>query len=160
MLVEWLPRSVKLATIDDLVRESFPGVVGMRSARNGTTDAVSAAIERLSQRGPKPIVIVAARFERPEARRDAYRRAREIQASFLYVEARSSNIRAIRRLFRLVHSNKDPARQLALYDDAVARYVPVSMAERTEIPCVLLRSVLSNLDASCATILGTWNRGA
>lgn len=158
LLAEWLPRSLKLETVEELSRETFPPnvptpAVGARAS----AAAVAAAIKRIQVAGPKRIVIVAGRFERPQTRRLAYESARESGVPFLYVEARSSNIRAIRRMFPLLHARTNPARKLELYERALERYVALDARERARLPSVALRAVLSDLDAACASVLSTWN---
>jgi predicted kinase len=157
-LAELLPRCVKLETTESLRQQSFRRgqgdvVVGERAS----AAVVDAAFERLRDLDPGSTVVLAARFERPELRRRMHQRARMSDVSLLYVEARSSNIRAIRRLFRIGSPGIEPARQLALYDAAVRRYVPVDARERALLPCVLLRSVLADLDAACSAVLGAWH---
>jgi len=160
-LAELFPRCVKLETVESLRQQSFrrgDGTVVV--GEQASAALVEAAFERLHDSEPASMVVLAARFERPELRRRMYERARANDVAFLYVEARSSNIRAIRRLFRMGSMGIDPARLLALYDAAVRRYVPVDARERAAMPCVLLRTVLADLDVACGEVLGAWQGSA
>jgi len=160
MLAEWLPFCSKLETQELLTREVFAGPRKLAGRKGGATAAIlDAASERLKAPGPKRTVIVAARFERPAQRAEAYARAKELSATFLYVEARSSNIRSIRRLFRLFDPAADPQRQIALYESAVNRYVALSGPERRVLPHLVLRSVLSDLDDACEKVVRAWTSG-
>jgi hypothetical protein len=160
MLAEWLPRSFKIETVERLSRETFPpDVPTPATGAKASAAAVTAAIARLQVSGQKRVAIVSARFERPEARRLAYERAREIGVPFLYVEARSSNIRAIRRMFPLLESRGNPARKLELYEEALQRYIALTARELATLPSIALRSVLSDLEGACANVMASWSLG-
>jgi hypothetical protein len=158
-LADWLPNSLRLETIDDLTRESFPHRKEAAGRSHATAAILHNAATLLRRHGSAATVIVVARFETPAARHQAYACAQRSAAAFLYVEARSSNIRSIRRLFRFLDPRVEPTRQLASYQAAARRYIPVSSQERKALPSILLRGVLSDLDDACSAVIRAWHAG-
>lgn len=159
-MVECLPYAVKLETIDNLSRPTerwYPSPAGdaiTRPASKMLTAAQSIWWEHLET--PRPVIVLSARFESPALRRRAHALAQRLKARFLYVEARSRNVRALRRLSRMVLPAHAAERQIANYEKAVARYRKIEGAEAARLPCVRLHDVASDIDGAVSTVLEAW----
>ena len=157
MVADSLARTVKLETVDTLTRETFSSGTRQRVVGSAAMESlVAAAVKHLQTTRPRPIVIAVARFEKPADRALAARAAEALGVRFLYVEARSSNIRSIRRLFKLLGPDLDPVRQIVVHEAAVRRYRAVRSDEAVALPCVVLSSVLRDLDAACLAVCNAW----
>jgi hypothetical protein len=161
-LADWLPRTIKLEAIDNLDRHSDYWIPD-----GGTDRTVWAPELRLLARVRKicerrttlvpPTLIVAARFASPRARRSAYRTAQALRLRFLLVEARSSEIRALRRIPMSFLPEAEVVRRLDRYRRAMREYEAVSTAEARTLPCLRMRSVLADLDESVRLVLARWS---
>lgn len=156
LLSDYLPNSVKLETVERLTRELFfPYGHNKPAASRAFPALLEAATERLSVTLPSPVIILCARFGAPRQRKLAQGTALAAGASFLYVEARSSNIRAIRRFCKSTALG-NPAKQLAAYEEASQSYQPLQEAEMQALPALRLQAVLSDPDAACSAVLSAW----
>jgi predicted kinase len=156
-LAEWLPRVIKLETVDRLPDEVwFPNGLEGRAVARPERPMLAHARTLLAKRGIPPTVILVARFGEPSLRERAVEAASAAEVPFLYVEARSSNIRALRRLFRIVGSHEDAAERMKLYERATEKYVQVDSDETRTLPCVRLAGVLRDVDAASARVLAAW----
>ncbi|WP_428264970.1 hypothetical protein [Haliangium sp.] len=160
-LAEVLPYAVKLEAVDNLARPTerwYPYGPTCDALTRPASKMLSAAQSIWWEHGDdeRPAIIVCARFESPGMRRRACGLARRMQAPFLFVEARSSNVRALRRLSRMILEPSEMERRIGNYERAIGRYQRVDGRERSALPCVLLGRVSTDLDAAVDKVLVAW----
>ncbi len=160
-LVEWLPRAVKLETVDDLSRAGehwYPyGPAGPAVARP-TPRMLNVAREIWRKRvaAAPPTIVLCARFETSGERRQAARAAARAGLRFLFVEARSSHLRALRRVPALLLPEPELIRRMERYQDALTRYQPMSREELKSLPGLRLGEVITKLEPSVRRVLLAW----
>ncbi len=160
MIADRLPASIKLETVERLSRQIFyPMGQHQPAAARPDSALLEAAARHLRVTRPTPTIVLSARFETPAARQRVLACAQAEGARFLYIEARSANVRAIAHVYRFLGLG-DPRKQLALYDTACARYKPVSREEALDLPSVCLSAVLKDPDAACSKALKAWRTQA
>jgi hypothetical protein len=162
-LGEYLPRSLRLETIDDLSHPDevwLPEGPGGPLVRDATQALLARAGELWKERDPArpPVILVCARFSTPQKRRAASRLARALGARFLFVEARSRDVRALRRIPVHRLSRSEEERRLRRYEDAVRRYRPVDATEAARLPAMRLTRVHSGLEQAVARVVKVWER--
>ena len=159
-MVESLPYAIKLEAIDNLVRPTerwYPSPMADAVTRPATkmlSAAQSIWWDHLETM--HPVIVLSARFETPTLRRRAHALAQRLGARFLFVEAMSSNIRALRRVSRKVIEPHAIERRIANYERAVGRYRKIDDVEAGRLPCLRLTGVLSDLDAAVGAALTAW----
>jgi hypothetical protein len=157
---ETMPNCLKLEAVDNLAvaRQSYVP----KGPRRKITTEVEHAILRDARRclqAPSaipPLVVVCARFRTPALRRNAAEAALALGARFLLVEARSSPIRSLQRITRLVLPPRETVRRIAAYESARRNYEALTSKERAELPALTFKSVLSNLDVTVERLLLAW----
>lgn len=163
-LAEITPGCVRLEAIDDL-RESRPfwlpeGRSGVRIPNpTGALLARSADLWNESADGRPPLFLIVSRFGTARERNRARTAAKLMGARFLFVEARSRNQRALRRIPVHLLSRAEEDARWRRYEQALARYQPVTASEAARLPAVRLARVLANLDHAVQRILRAWRAG-
>jgi hypothetical protein len=160
-LADSLPYAIKIETIDDLSRQRaywLPEGPGGRLAFVGTGAILQRAKElwRLQRPGEAPVILAVARFGTSTERLRAKAAARAVGMRFLFVEARSRDERALRRIPMSFLSHDELRLRLARYEAALRSYVPVSGAEAALLPAVRLNRVQADLQAAVDRILRVW----
>jgi hypothetical protein len=163
-LAECLPDAVEIAAIDDLRRAHpvwFPDGTAGPEARCTTAALLERAQRIWSARPPgrPPVLIVVARFAAAGERSRAKAVARASGMRFLFIEARSRDERALRRLRA---SDLPPAAlriRLERYASAVRAYQPLSRVETVLLPGLRLARVLADLEQSVDRVLALWRAG-
>jgi hypothetical protein len=160
-LVECLPYAMKLETADNLERdqEHLPThKAKSRIVANPQRDLFARARELLDGGRPwsRPVVILSCRFATPASRRAAQTIARGAGVRFLFVEARSRDIRALRRIPMSFLSPDELKRRTARYEHACAEYQPLTREEMRLLPGLRLTKVLSELDRAVERVLVAW----
>jgi hypothetical protein len=163
-LAECLPRAIKLEAIDDLSRGDptwQPEGPGRRTLRRPGPAMVARAAQIWESRRPgaAPTLLVVARFATTSERRRAKAAARSAGMRFLFVEARSRDERALRRLPREYLSREELAVRLERYRVALREYQPLSRVETVLLPGLRLARVLSSLERAVDRVLGLWRVG-
>ena len=163
-LAECLPRAVKIEAIDDLSRADpywQPEGTARRSVRRPDAAMLRRARQVWERRRPgaAPTVLVVARFATRAERRRAKSAARSAGMRFLFVEARSRDDRALRRLPMEYLSREELKLRLERYRVALGAYQPVSRVETVLLPGLRLARVLSNLERAVDRVLGLWRVG-
>lgn len=159
-LEELLPYAVKLETLDNLASEGQSYL--QRIVRIEVADDAERAILRdalvvcQASRAVTPLIVVCARFKTPKLRLTAANFASDRGMRFLLVEARSSPIRALRRISRLMLSPKETALRIARYENARRDFEPTTAAERAKLPAITFKAVLSNLDDAADRVVAVW----
>ncbi len=162
-LSQVLPEPVVFEATDNLAR-SKPfwqpgGPDGERVSR--PEPKLLAAAQLRWQRGPSrraPTILVVSRFETPRARARARAAAADAEARFLFVEANTRAVRALRRLTRLTMRPDEVLARMERFDKERGRYVAVTKREAIALPAVRLSSSLGDLDAAVRQVLDTWQR--
>ena len=160
-LAECLPQAVKLEAVDDLSRADpywLPDGPGGRVVRNPTAAMLESAKQIRSERraGRASTILVSARFGTPALRRRAKSAARLTGMRFLFVEARSRDDRALRRLPAGFLSRAELETRLQRYETALRGYQPVSRVETVLLPALRLARVLSALEQAVDRVLALW----
>jgi hypothetical protein len=161
-LAESLAFAVRIEAIDDLSHAEpiwYPEGSGGKRIRKPTRALLQTAVALWEAREPgsAPILLVSSRFAKRDERRRAQRTARALGVRFLFVEARSRNIRALRRIPMHRLSREELALRLERYQAALRAYVPVDAAEARSLPAVRLSRVQSRLEESLARVLRAWD---
>jgi len=161
LVAEALPCSIKLESTDNLSREeqSYAPIRQQRSGAASPEQAIlqdAAGFARQSTTA-SPLIVICARFPTQQIRRSAADLARSLGMRFLLVEATSSSIRSLRRVSQLMLPSEETLRRIARYEKGRAAYKPVSQSERTRLPAVRLKAVLSNLDLATTRVLQAWS---
>ncbi len=161
-LADSLPRVIKLEAIDNLDQKSdyWPrgGVFGR--TRSGPELRLLTAARGSWSRRPRsspPTIIVSARFGSPRLRGAAIRAASKAGMRVLLVEALSSELRSLRRIPLSLLPPEEMDRRLETYRRAVGEYQPVGAGEARTRPCLRLRHVLADPDASVRRIVTEWS---
>jgi len=159
-LVECLPRAVRLEAIDNLSRNApywQPAGSRGRTVSNPTAAMLTEAtrIWSAQQRKP-PVVVLVARFGTATERRRVRSVARRNGMRFLFVEARSRDNQALRRIPSGVLSAAELQERLRRYDAAVQAYRPVERSEALDLAALRLTGVLSRLDQHVDRVLQRW----
>jgi hypothetical protein len=160
-LAECLPYAVEIETIDDLSRGRsywLPEGPGGRVAYLGTGAMMRRATQiwRTRTAGVAPTILVVARFPTPADRQLAKIAARSAGLPFLFVEARSHDERALRRIPMSFLSREDLRVRLARYDAALRAYRPVGAGEAAQLPAVCLARVQADLRRVVGRVLEAW----
>ena len=160
-LAECIPHSVRLEAIDDLSRaQPFLARGGLRRVvRDPTADLLQDArrIWREQAPGTAPTILIVTRFATAAERRRAKVAARLAGVRFLFVEARSHDDRALRRIPSAFVTRAELDKRLARYEKASREYRPIERAEALILPALRLQRVHSELDAAVDQVLGTWS---
>lgn len=162
-LVECLPYATKLETADNLERdqEYLPTKKAKpRAAASPQRELLEKARALLRGGSPwsTPIVVLSCRFATAESRLAAQAIARTAGVPFLFIEARSRDIRALRRIPMSFLSAEELKRRTARYERACAEYQPVTAAEMRTLPGIRVTKVLSELDAAVERVLAAWRQ--
>jgi len=162
-LAEAIPGALRLEAIDDLSHRDphwQPAGPGTKAVRNPTRALLARAKEIWEARDPSnaPVLLISSRFGSPGERRRLSRAARALGMRFLFVEARSRHVRALR--FIPVHrlSDREMQERFQRYQEALRRYQSVSSQEARELPAVRLVRVHSGLEQAVARVLRAWSR--
>jgi hypothetical protein len=160
-LAECIPHCIRLEAIDDLSRaQPFLSRGGSRRVvRDPTADLLQDARRLLRQRTPGPArtILIVTRFATAAERRRAKVAARLAGVRFLFVEARSRDARALRRIPSAFVTRVELTKRLARYQKAVREYRPIERAEALILPALRLQRVQSNFDAAVDEVLGAWS---
>jgi len=157
---ELLPYAVKIESTDNLASERQE--YGLRIARSKYSGEVESALLRDASRICRaqdevpPLIILCARFATPALRHAAAKFATKEDVRFLLVEANSAPIRSLRRISNLMLSPKEMLARIARYELARDQYEPTTAAERSKLPALTFKSVLSNLEDIANRIVGEW----
>lgn len=157
LLADYLPRSLKLETVERLTREEFYPEGPAKPAASRAQMALQTAVMDQLASGARFTLILSARFETPASRKKIQACAASAGVPFLHVEARSTNIRAIRRLLQITGST-DPEAQLERYQALCEKYRPVDADEARRLPSLSLPKVLQDPDAAAAQVIARWTR--
>lgn len=160
-LAECLPQSIKLDTIDNLAQEGelwYPDGPTGRAVTNPNREMLEVARRIWSRRQApdSPVIIVSGRFATRAERATARATARSAGMRFLFVEARSNDIRALRRVSLLVLPAAELVKRFERYERIVRRYRPIDQAEAKEFPTLKLRQVLGDLESALIRVLKAW----
>lgn len=160
-LAECLPQAIKLETIDSLAQEDelwYPNGPTGRVVADPNREMLDVACRIWNRRRPpdSPVIIVSGRFETPALRAAARRAARSAGMTLLFVEARSNDIRALRRISLLALPTAALEKRFELYEKVVRRYCPIDPAEAKEFRILRLRRVLGDLEGSLVRVLKAW----
>ncbi len=160
-LAECIPHSVRLEATDDLSRaQPFLARGGVRRAvRDATADLLQDARRLWRERTPgtAPTILIVTRFATVSERRRAKVAARLAGVRFLFVEARSRDDRALRRIPSAFVTQSELTKRLARYEKATIEYQPIERAEALILPALRLQRVQSQLDAAVDRVLGAWS---
>ncbi len=160
-LAECIPFCVRLEAIDDLSRaRPFLSRRGSRRiVRDTTADLLQDARRLWRERSPgaAPTILLVTRFATAAERRRAKVAARLAGMRFLFVEARSRDDRALRRLPSAFVTRAELEKRLARYEKARAEYRAIERAESLILPSLCLQRVQSELDAAVDQVLGAWS---
>ena len=164
-LAEWLPFGVKIESVDSLVQEeelwfrygpAGPAVVDPH--RQMLT--LARRIWERRQRAKPPVIVLSARFSTPAARAKAAAVARSARMKFLFVEARSSQIRALRRIPPLETTAEGVVSRVELYEKILERYEPVTVEETKTMMCVRLKNTLGSMELAIHRVVTAWDAGS
>lgn len=160
-LAECIPFSVRLEAMDDL-SHARPFLVrggARREVRDPTAELLQDArrIWREREPGTAPTILLVTRFATAAERRRAKVSARLAGMRFLFVEARSRDDRALRRIPSAFVTRQELAARLARYEKARNEYRPIARAEALILPALQLQRVQSQLDAARDRVLGAWS---
>jgi hypothetical protein len=159
-LAECLPQSIKLETIDNLAQEDelwYPDGPTGKAVASPNLEMLKVARRLWSRRrSESPVIIVSGRFDTPAARSAARETARSAGMPFLFVEARSNDIRALRRISILALPTAEMVKRLDLYEKTVRGYLPVRSDEARAFRLLRLGRVLGNLDGALVRVLEAW----
>lgn len=145
-VLERLPHGIAIGASDDLAGPATSErelLEAARSAWRGRHEATAT-------------VMLQGRFGTAATRRAAATLARDERMAFLLVESTSTAIRSLRQVSRLFLPTEEVVRRLERYELARKAYSPVTEAERTQLPALSLRRVLSDLDGAADRVLRAW----
>ncbi len=163
-LTEWLPFAIKIETVDHLTHEDElwcrdgPTEPAVKDPLPGML-ALARRIWDGRQPAEPPVIVLAARCATPGARSRAAATARAAGMKFLFVEVRSSQIRALRRITVAGLSSGQTVSRIELYEKILARYQPLSDAETRRFRSVRLKRALGNLEGALERVLRAWRTG-
>lgn len=162
-LAEAIPGAMRLEAVDDLSGRDphwQPAGPGTRRVHNPTRALLGRAQEIWEARDPSsaPVLLISSRFGSPGERRRLARAARAFGMRFLFVEARSRHVRALRRIPVHRLSESEMQERFRRYQEALSRYQPVSSLEARQLPAVRLARVHSGLEQAVARVLRAWGR--
>lgn len=160
-LAECIPFCIRLEAIDDLshARPFLSRGGSRRVVRDTTADLLQDARRLWRERSPgsAPTILIVTRFATAAERRRAKVAARLAGMRFLFVEARSRDDRALRRLPSAFVTRAELAKRLTRYEKACADYRAIERAESLILPSLCLQRVQSQLDAAVDHVLSTWS---
>jgi len=161
-LAEWLPFGVKIETVDSLIQEDELwfryGPAG--AALPHPHREMLALARRIWQRrrpATPPVIVLCARFGTAAARSRAAATARAARMRFLFVEARSSQIRTLRRIPELARTAELVLSRVEIYERILRRYEPLTVDEMKDMNCVRLQNTLRNIEGAIARVLRAWD---
>jgi hypothetical protein len=144
---------VKLELPDDLLA---PAGNGHAPATLATLLGRAKEIWRKSRPNQRPTILIVARFATPTRRRRVRAAARAEQMRFLFVEARSSEEAALRRLARPLLTRRELEARVRRYAAAQRSYRPLDAPERQFLPGVSLTRVQARLAAATQRVVEAW----
>jgi hypothetical protein len=160
-LAECLPRATRLEAIDDLSRSApywQPSGRNGRTIRNPAAAMLAEAGRIWRERPPHraPVIVLVARFATALERRRARVAARRNGMRFLFVECRSRDDRALRRIPMSFLPPAELRERLRRYDAALRAYEAVGNAEALLLPALRLARVQSQIDEKVERVLARW----
>jgi len=160
-LAECLPHAVKLEAIDDLSRARpywLPHGPGGRVLANPTAAMLQRARQlwRRRRAGYVPTILVATRFASAAERRSAKTAARLVGMRFLFVEARSRDERALRRIPMSFLSREDLLTRIERYEAALRSYRPLNRAEAALLPGLRIARAQARLEEAVDRVIAAW----
>ena len=163
-LTESLPFAIKIETVDHL---SHGDELWFRDGPTepGIADplrqmlALARSIWEERQPAEPPVIVLAARFATPAARSRAATMASNVGMKFLFVEVRSSQIRALRRIPVAGLASEQAVARIELYERILSRYKPLGDEETRLFRSVRLKRALGNLEGALQRVLRVWRTG-